>query len=163
MLCSCYLTLPRTYGECCCPHKYTSEADPPSAYRPSLTSASCRPARCLSCDATPDAVARAASPACPHGTATPEAEPHHPHPETPGPGPCGDSAGAGVQVRALLPLQVTPNHVIPDTRWCGFHFQRPVGYATRNHPMPFSLGSQLPNWHVSFQKNCVHMQADRYR
>lgn len=97
------LPRPRTHGECCCPHEHTSEADPPTANGPPLTCAPRRPARCLPGDAAPDAVAGAACPACPHGAIAPEAEPYHPHPEAAGPGPCGDPAGAGVQVRALLP------------------------------------------------------------
>ena len=96
-------TAPRTHGECCCPHEHTSEADPPTAHGPPLTSAPCRPARRLPGDAAPDTVTGAACPACPHGAFAPEAEPHHPHPEAAGPGPCGDPAGAGVQVRERLP------------------------------------------------------------
>lgn len=104
----CFLTPPRTHGECCCPHKHTSEAHPPAANGSPLACAPRRPSCCLPRDAAPDTVARAAGPARPHGAAAPEAEPHHPHPEAAGPGPRGDPAGAGVQVRVLPPPPAPP-------------------------------------------------------
>lgn len=89
---------PRAPGQCCCPHQHTSEADPPAAHGPPFARAPRCPTRCLARDAATDAVARAAGPARAHGSAAPEAEPHHPHPEAAGPGPCGNPAGARVQV-----------------------------------------------------------------
>ena len=111
-----FLSPSRTHGECCCPHEHTSEADTPTADRAPVTCTPCCPARCLPCDAAPDAVTGAASPACPHGAAPPKAEPHHSNLEAVGLGPCGDPAGAGIQVRfCQQPGVPPPNPVSSDT------------------------------------------------
>ena len=111
-----FLSPPRTYGECCCPHEHTSEADTPTADRAPLARTPCCPTCCLPCDAAPDAVTGATSPACPHGAAPPEAEPHHPDPEAAGPGPRGDPAGTGIQVRSCHQPGVPPPTLSALTR-----------------------------------------------
>ena len=153
----CFLTPPRTHGECCCPHKHTSEADPPAANGSPLTCAPRRPSCCLPRDAAPDTVAGAAGPARPHGAAPPEAEPHHPHPEAAGPGPRGDPAGAGVQVRVLPRAPRPTGHAL---MW--FTLLKAYGVCSQRSPSclcpqpPSSLGQC-----VSFQRNRVCVQADR--